>query len=97
MIDTKEALRLIINELDRPEMKPDSLPFIGRLAREAYAPHRALSLVQTIAWMRVDGEEEDGQAYEQSIDDAFETLASLIRQAREITKAARGDDWGQTD
>jgi len=45
---------------------------------------RAVELVHRIADMTMDGEEVDGEPYEQSIDDAFETCSLFIREAREI-------------
>jgi hypothetical protein len=44
----------------------------------------AEDLVRTIANMIKNGEEVNGEPYEQSIDDAYKTLANLINKAREI-------------
>ena len=42
----------------------------------------------SVAALRRDGEEDDGQPYEMSLDVAFDTLARIIREAREIVKTA---------
>ena len=52
---------------------------------------RPQEFVQSVAALRRDGEEVDGQPYEMTIDAAFDTLARIIREAREIleTEAAK--------
>lgn len=47
----------------------------------------AKQFVRSVAALRRDGEEEDEQPYEMSIDEAFDTLDRLIREAREILQA----------
>lgn len=43
------------------------------------------AFVQFIACLLLDGEDDDGHAYEQKDDDAQDTLANLIGKARQIT------------
>ncbi len=49
-----------------------------------------MDFARSVAALRRDGEEQDGQPYEMSIDEAFDTLARLIREAREILKTSAG-------
>ena len=40
--------------------------------------------IAQIARMTLDGEDIDGVEFEQSIDDAYDTLAVIVRRAREL-------------
>lgn len=47
----------------------------------------ATELLVAIASMTCDGEEDDaGEPYEMAIDDAYETLSRIIREARSILR-----------
>ena len=70
----------------------------GATTREALANARLfaaapdlLEALESIARMTLDGETlEDGAVYEQSIDDAFDTLSSVIKLSRQAIAKVKG-------
>jgi hypothetical protein len=69
-----------------------------RIALERKARRRAMELVRTIARFTRNGERistENNRRFVQSVEDAFDTIDSLITQARSIERAMGGNPDGR--